>query len=32
MLQTMDAMLLNYTAKGIEMNTTGIFLDHRCKF
>ena len=31
MLETMDAMLLNYTAKVIEINTSGIFLGHPCK-
>ena len=32
MLETVDAMLLNYTVKVIEMNTSGIFLGHPCKF
>ena len=32
MLETMDAMFLDYTAKIIEMNTSEIFLGHPCKF
>ena len=32
MLETVDAMLLNYTVKVIEMNTSGIFLGHPRKF
>ena len=31
MLETMDAMLLNYTAKVIEIKTSEIFLGHPCK-
>ena len=32
MLETMDAMFLDYTAKIIEINTSEIFLGHPCKF
>ena len=32
MLETMDAMFLDYTAKEIEMNTSKIFLGNPCKF
>ena len=32
MLETMDAMFLDYTAKIIEMNTSEIFLGHPRKF
>ena len=32
MLETMDAMLLNYTAKVIEMTPAGFFSDTRVSF
>ena len=31
MLETMDAMFLNYMAKVIEMNTSEVFLGHLCE-
>ena len=32
MLETLDAMFIDYTAKVTEMNTSKIFLGNPCKF